>query len=356
MADAAAVPLARGSSRDWLLHLRHHSGLIGAVALFLAHLRLLPGQAPEGIHQPGLHPERQRGLRPRAPRHGADGAGADGRARPLGRRGDDPRRLHREPSRRRLAGRDRLRHPRLHRRRRGLRLRQRLRRRLRPHPADHRDAGDGRHLCRLRPLPAADAGRQGRRGSFLGDDEQPRRGLRHLRRFRAPALGPLGAVPVPLVLLLAHRAHRLGSLRAIRHRAHDLRHRLGGAGRLHVGPADRAGEARGLHDGGPLRRPRRALHRLQTSSGNADIPQAGAYTLNSIAAVVVGGTSLLGGTGSPSGRSSAPSSCARSRSTSASSTSTRCCSRCSRESSCSPPSASRGFNVLRLKNRLEVFR
>ncbi len=36
---------------------------------------------------------------------------------------------------------------------------------------------------------------------------------------------------------------------------------------------------------------------LQTSSGNADIPQAGAYTLNSIAAVVIGGTSLLGGAG-----------------------------------------------------------
>lgn len=36
---------------------------------------------------------------------------------------------------------------------------------------------------------------------------------------------------------------------------------------------------------------------LQTSSGNADVPQAGAYTLNSIAAVVIGGTSLMGGTG-----------------------------------------------------------
>ena len=36
---------------------------------------------------------------------------------------------------------------------------------------------------------------------------------------------------------------------------------------------------------------------IQTSSGNADIPQAGAYTLNSIAAVVIGGTSLLGGAG-----------------------------------------------------------
>ena len=37
---------------------------------------------------------------------------------------------------------------------------------------------------------------------------------------------------------------------------------------------------------------------IQTGSGNADIPQAGAYTLNSIAAVVLGGISLLGGVGS----------------------------------------------------------
>lgn len=36
---------------------------------------------------------------------------------------------------------------------------------------------------------------------------------------------------------------------------------------------------------------------LQTGSGNADVPQAGSYTLNSIAAVVIGGTSLYGGIG-----------------------------------------------------------
>jgi ribose transport system permease protein len=36
---------------------------------------------------------------------------------------------------------------------------------------------------------------------------------------------------------------------------------------------------------------------IQTGSGNADIPQAGSYTLLSIAAVVIGGTSLLGGIG-----------------------------------------------------------
>lgn len=36
---------------------------------------------------------------------------------------------------------------------------------------------------------------------------------------------------------------------------------------------------------------------LQTGTGNASIAQAGAYTLNSIAAVVIGGTSLFGGSG-----------------------------------------------------------
>lgn len=36
---------------------------------------------------------------------------------------------------------------------------------------------------------------------------------------------------------------------------------------------------------------------IQTSSGSADVPQAGAYTLNSIAAVVIGGTALTGGSG-----------------------------------------------------------
>jgi ribose transport system permease protein len=36
---------------------------------------------------------------------------------------------------------------------------------------------------------------------------------------------------------------------------------------------------------------------IQQSSGSADIPQSGTYTLNSIAAVVLGGTSLFGGIG-----------------------------------------------------------
>ncbi len=40
---------------------------------------------------------------------------------------------------------------------------------------------------------------------------------------------------------------------------------------------------------------------IQTSSGNADVVQAGEYTLKSIASVVIGGTSLLGGVGSAVG-------------------------------------------------------
>jgi ribose transport system permease protein len=40
---------------------------------------------------------------------------------------------------------------------------------------------------------------------------------------------------------------------------------------------------------------------IQTGSGNADLPQAGQYTLNSIAAVVLGGVSLLGGIGTAVG-------------------------------------------------------
>ena len=48
---------------------------------------------------------------------------------------------------------------------------------------------------------------------------------------------------------------------------------------------------------------------IQTSSGNADLPQAGAYTLNSIASVVIGGTSLLGGAAARSARCSELRSC-----------------------------------------------
>ena len=91
-----------------------------------------------------------------------------------------------------------------------------------------------------------------------------------------------------------------------------------------------------------LRRLRRALPRAsRPARGNADLPQAGAYTLNSIAAVVLGGTSLLGGVGRRHRRADRRADPARHlASTSAFSRSTRCCSRWSRASCCSPRSAS----------------
>ena len=63
------------------------------------------------------------------------------------------------------------------------RVRQRPRGRVWPHPADHRDAGDGRDLHRNCALPAAAARRQDRRGFELGPDQLARR-----FRFHGPHL------------------------------------------------------------------------------------------------------------------------------------------------------------------------
>lgn len=117
----------------------------------------------------------------------------------------------------------------------------------------------------------------------------------------AGALGPFGAVPVPLILLvLIVLIVWVPFTRSVTGRTV-----------YGIGSAEQAAYMSGL----PLIRAKLAAFTLaglfaglgglflalQTSSGNADIPQAGAYTLNSIAAVVVGGTSLLGGTGSAIG-------------------------------------------------------
>jgi ribose transport system permease protein len=67
-----------------------------------------------------------------------------------------------------------------------------------------------------------------------------------------------------------------------------------------------------------------------TYSGEASSAIGGVYTLNSIAAVVIGGTSLAGGAAAPSARSSAPSRCAPSATCCSCSTWSRCGSRCSR--------------------------
>jgi ribose transport system permease protein len=114
-------------------------------------------------------------------------------------------------------------------------------------------------------------------------------------------IGPLGGVPVPLVLLIA-----IVLIIWV-----PFARSVTGRTIYAIGSAEQAAYMSGL----PIARAKLAAFTmaglfagfgglfiaLQTSSGNADIAQAGAYTLNSIAAVVVGGTSLLGGTGSPIG-------------------------------------------------------
>ncbi len=116
-----------------------------------------------------------------------------------------------------------------------------------------------------------------------------------------PWLWPLASVPVPLLLLLAivllvwvpftktvtgRTIYAIGS----------------GEGAAYMSglPIDRAKLA-AFTMAGLLSGLAGLFIALQTSSGNADIPQAGSYTLNSIAAVVIGGTSLMGGTGTAIG-------------------------------------------------------
>lgn len=108
---------------------------------------------------------------------------------------------------------------------------------------------------------------------------------------------PIAAVPVPLVLLLG-----IAILVWV-----PFRRSVTGRTVYAIGSAEGAAYMSGL----PIARAKIAAFTLagffascgglylaiQTSSGNADVAQAGAYTLNSIAAVVLGGTSLLGGIG-----------------------------------------------------------
>jgi ribose transport system permease protein len=108
---------------------------------------------------------------------------------------------------------------------------------------------------------------------------------------------PLAPIPVPLVLLVG-----IALLVWI-----PFRRTVTGRTVYAIGSAEGAAYMSGL----PIARAKVAAFTLagffaacgglylaiQTSSGNADVTQAGAYTLNSIAAVVLGGTSLLGGIG-----------------------------------------------------------
>jgi ribose transport system permease protein len=108
---------------------------------------------------------------------------------------------------------------------------------------------------------------------------------------------PLAGLPVPLLLLgLIVLAVWLPFTRTVTGRTIYAIGSAEGAAYMSGLPLDRAKIA-AFTLGGFFAGIAGLFIALQTSSGNADIPQAGAYTLNSIAAVVIGGTSLLGGTG-----------------------------------------------------------
>jgi ribose transport system permease protein len=112
----------------------------------------------------------------------------------------------------------------------------------------------------------------------------------------APLDGGLGKLPVPLLWMLL-----LAVLWAYYRRTH------GGLGAYAIGSSQEAAYMSGVRiqrvkliaytSSGLLAAVGGLYLTLQTNSGNADIPQAGAYTLNSIASVVIGGTSLYGGIG-----------------------------------------------------------
>lgn len=114
-------------------------------------------------------------------------------------------------------------------------------------------------------------------------------------------LAPIGWVPVPLIVLAL-----VALLVWV-----PFRRTLTGRTIYAIGSAEGAAYMSGL----PIARAKLAAFTLagffagcaglylavQTGSGNADLPQAGVYTLNSIAAVVLGGISLLGGVGTAIG-------------------------------------------------------
>lgn len=110
-------------------------------------------------------------------------------------------------------------------------------------------------------------------------------------------LRPIADIPVPLILLFA-----IAGLVWL-----PFKRTVTGRTVYAIGSAEGAAYVSGL----PINRAKLAAFTLagffsgcaglyltvQTSSGNADTVQAGAYTLNSIAAVVLGGTALAGGIG-----------------------------------------------------------
>ncbi|HET8727258.1 MAG TPA: ABC transporter permease [Alphaproteobacteria bacterium] len=113
----------------------------------------------------------------------------------------------------------------------------------------------------------------------------------------APWFAPIGWIPVPALLLLA----------VVLAVWLPFRNSVLGRGCYAVGSSESAAYMSGVK----VDRSKIAAYTLaglfaaigglylalQTGSGNADVPQAGSYTHNSIAAAVIGGTSLYGGSG-----------------------------------------------------------
>ncbi len=114
---------------------------------------------------------------------------------------------------------------------------------------------------------------------------------------RAWWLQPVADIPVPVLLVLAVAVFVwLPFRRSVTGRTVYAIGSAEGAAYMSGLPIDRAKIA-AFTLGGFLAACGGLYLAIQTASGNADIQQAGAYTLNSIAAVVLGGTSLLGGAG-----------------------------------------------------------
>ena len=145
----------------------------------------------------------------------------------------------------------------------------------------------------LRPTPGGDVNAD--LGSATTFDMNEILGIFHVGALGGP-FGWLGKIPTPVVLLALlalfwryFKATRLG-LGAYAIGASEEAAYMSGVriNQVKLAAYSLAGLFSGV--GG-------VYLALQTSSGNADIPQAGAYTLNSIASVVIGGTSLYGGIG-----------------------------------------------------------
>ena len=110
-----------------------------------------------------------------------------------------------------------------------------------------------------------------------------------------------GVVPASLVALAARRSGCLGSLQPIGDRPGGLCRRLLGERGLHVGRSGRRGQILRLPAVGLAAALGGLFLTFVTYSGEASAANGNTYTLFSIAAVVLGGVSLFGGSGSAIG-------------------------------------------------------